>query len=152
MLDWQQQVAAPQGTIEAAGLFEVHESRKGQDWVAEVAVLGRGSAMTCADVQRVLPELIDGAPDGALQTDFETHLKACSACSDLVSDLKLIASEARQLAATEEPASRVWVRIAAELRAAGLIHHQNSDQYSDPAPRPPPPLPLPPSPQRPPRP
>jgi len=87
--------------------------------------------MTCADVQRVLPELIDGAPDGALQTDFETHLKACSACSDLVSDLKLIASEARQLAATEEPASRVWVRIAAELRAEGLIHDQYSDQYSD---------------------
>src|SRR6266852_9800825 len=131
MLDWQQQVAAPQGTIEAAGLFEVHESRKGQDWVTEVAVLGRGSAMTCADVERVLAELIDGAPDCALQTDFETHLKACSACSDLVSDLKLIASEARQLAATEEPASRVWVRIAAELRAEGLIHDQYSDQDSE---------------------
>jgi len=86
--------------------------------------------MTCADVERVLPELIDGAPDGALRTDFEIHLKACSACSDLVSDLKLIASEARQLAATEEPASRVWVRIAAELRAEGLVHDQASEQDS----------------------
>src|SRR5713226_4057816 len=148
MLDRQQQVAAPQGTIEAAGLFEVHESRKGQDWVTEVAVLGRGSAMTCADVQRVLPELIDGAPDGALQTDFETHLKACSACSDLVSDLKLIASEARQLAATEEPASRVWVRIAAELRAEGLIHDQYSDQDSEPESGPTRPVLVPASPRR----
>jgi hypothetical protein len=63
LLDWQQQVAAPQGTIEAAGFFEVHESRKGQDWITEVAVLGRGWAMTCSDVQRVLPEVLDGAPD-----------------------------------------------------------------------------------------
>src|SRR5450759_2844061 len=126
MLDWQQQVAAPQGTIEAAGLSEVHESRKGQDWVAKVAVLGRGLAMTCADVQRVLPELLDGAPDGAFQTDFDIHVKSCPACSDLVSDLKLISSEARQLAATEEPAPRVWVRIAAELRAEGLIREPES--------------------------
>ena len=35
--------------------------------------------------------------------DFETHVRSCPDCSDLVSDLKLIASEARQLAATEEP-------------------------------------------------
>jgi len=82
--------------------------------------------MTCADVQRVLPELLDGAPDGAFQTDFDIHVKSCPACSDLVSDLKLIASEARQLAATEEPAPRVWVRIAAELRTEGLIREPES--------------------------
>ncbi len=88
--------------------------------------------MTCSDVERVLPELIDGVPGGALQTDFETHLKACSACSELVSDLKLISIEARQLAATEEPAPRVWVRIAAELRAEGLIHEPESEPTSAP--------------------
>jgi len=82
--------------------------------------------MTCSDVQRVLPELLDGAPDGAFQTDFDTHVKSCPACSELVSDLKLISSEARQLAATEEPAPRVWVRIAAELRAEGLIREPQS--------------------------
>jgi hypothetical protein len=78
--------------------------------------------MKCSDVERVLPELLDGAADSALQTGFETHVKSCPACSELVSDLNLIASEARELAATEEPAPRVWVRIAAELRAEGLIH------------------------------
>src|SRR5271167_1883121 len=77
--------------------------------------------MTCSDVQRVLPEFLDDAPDRVFQTDFETHLGSCPDCSNLVSDLKLISSEARQLAATEEPAPRVWVRIAAELRAEGLI-------------------------------
>jgi hypothetical protein len=91
---------------------------------------------SCSDVERILPELFDGGPEGAAQSglqitatkemrlaasDFDAHLKSCPACSELVSDLKLIASEARQLAATDEPAPRVWVRIAAELRAEGLI-------------------------------
>jgi hypothetical protein len=33
----------------------------------------------------------------------------------------MITSEARQLAATDEPSPRVWLRIAAQLRAEGLI-------------------------------
>ncbi len=77
--------------------------------------------MTCADVRRVLPEFLDGGPEGVFPADFEAHVKSCPACSDLISDLKLISSEARQLAASEEPAPRVWVRIAAELQAEGLI-------------------------------
>jgi hypothetical protein len=77
--------------------------------------------MTCSDVERVLPELLDRIPDIASDVDFEIHLKSCSACSDLVSDLRLIASEAHQLAATDEPAPRVWLGIAAQLRAEGLI-------------------------------
>jgi len=77
--------------------------------------------MKCSDVERVLSEFLDSASDGTLPTDVDAHVKSCSVCSDLVSDLKLIASEARQLAATEEPAPRVWVRIATQLRAEGLI-------------------------------
>src|ERR1700682_6245623 len=82
--------------------------------------------MTCSEVQRVLPEFLDDAPDVEIQTDFEAHLKSCPDCSDLVSDLKLISSEARQLATSEEPAPRVWARIAAELRAEGLIREPGS--------------------------
>ncbi len=82
--------------------------------------------MTCSDVERVLPEFLDGGSDSLIPTEFQAHVKSCPACSDLVADLKLIASEARQLAATEEPAPRVWVRIAAELRAEGLIREPES--------------------------
>jgi Putative zinc-finger len=82
--------------------------------------------MTCSEVQRVLPEFLDDASGVAIQTDFEDHLKSCPDCSDLVSDLKLISSEARQLATSEEPAPRVWARIAAELRAEGLIRESES--------------------------
>jgi hypothetical protein len=83
--------------------------------------------MTCSDVERILPELLDGSPEDATvetrlaASKLDAHLKSCPACSDLLSDLKLIANEARQLAATEDPPPRVWVRIAAELRAEGLI-------------------------------
>jgi hypothetical protein len=73
--------------------------------------------MNCVEAQEVLPEIIDGSPN----TEFQAHLKSCPICSELVSDLQLIASEARQLAEADQPADRVWVRIAAELRAEGLI-------------------------------
>src|ERR1700676_5823476 len=82
--------------------------------------------MTCSEAQRVLPEFLDDAPDVRIQTDFEAHLKSCPDCSDLVSDLKLISSEARQLATSEEPAPRVWARIAAELRAEGHVREPGS--------------------------
>ena len=78
--------------------------------------------MKCSDVDRILPDIIDGAPiEGAQDCEFQSHLRTCPDCSELVSDLKLIASESRQLSNSEEPPSRVWVRIAAELRAEGLI-------------------------------
>jgi hypothetical protein len=71
--------------------------------------------------------VLEGAEEtGLAASDVEAHVMSCPACSDLVSDLKLIASEARQLAASEEPAPRVWVRIAAELRAEGLIRDQET--------------------------
>jgi hypothetical protein len=82
--------------------------------------------MTCSDLERMLPELLEGAPGGAFPDALETHVKACPSCSDLISDLKLIASEARQLAASEEPAPRVWVKIVNELRAEGLIREEES--------------------------
>jgi hypothetical protein len=83
--------------------------------------------MTCAEVERVLPELLDGASEGgrtnnvAFENAFDTHVRSCPDCSDLVSELKLIASEARQMAEAEEPAPRVWLNIASQLRAEGLI-------------------------------
>ncbi|MGA7293734.1 MAG: anti-sigma factor, partial [Terriglobales bacterium] len=77
--------------------------------------------MTCSDVQRLLPEMFDGDADEALPPAVEIHLQSCLECSDLVSDLRVITTGARELAATDEPSPRVWARIAAELRAEGLI-------------------------------
>ena len=74
--------------------------------------------MTCADVERVLSDSIDGDGDA----EFQSHLKSCPACSELVGDLNLIASESGKLAEADEPPARVWVSIANQLRAEGIIH------------------------------
>lgn len=78
--------------------------------------------MTCSDVRRVLPEMLDGAPDSAFHIEFDDHVRTCPECSGLMSDLDLIASEAPRLAANEEPGPHVWAQIVAQLRAEGVIH------------------------------
>jgi len=78
--------------------------------------------MKCVEVQRVLPEMLEGGQNGELLA----HLKSCAACAELVSDLKVISTAAAQLAESEVPAPRVWVRIAAELRSEGLIREPES--------------------------
>ena len=82
--------------------------------------------MTCSDVQQLLPELLDGAPDAAFQAAFDSHVETCPDCAGLVSDLKLITSQAHDLAETDEPPTRVWVNIAAQLRAEGLIREEET--------------------------
>jgi hypothetical protein len=47
-----------------------------------------------------------------------------------LSDLQLISSQSRQLTAAEEPSPQVWLRIAAQLRAEGLIHDKEPESAS----------------------
>lgn len=68
--------------------------------------------MNCAEFQRVLPDIVEGGRS----VEQDAHLRSCSMCSDLVSDLNLIAREARTLQASEEPGPRVWSSIETTLR------------------------------------
>jgi len=86
--------------------------------------------MTCSDVERLLPEILDDTPNSEFQIDFDNHLKSCRDCSDLISDLKLITNEAQYLVATEEPSSRVWEGISAQLKVEGLIREPRSSRRS----------------------
>jgi hypothetical protein len=83
--------------------------------------------MTCSEVQEVLPEILDVPVDGLFPPDFQSHLKTCADCSDLVSDLRSIAGEARHLVGNDEPSPLLWLRIAAQLRSEGVIRDQKSD-------------------------
>jgi hypothetical protein len=67
--------------------------------------------MNCAELQRVLPDIIDSGRSA----EQEAHLRSCSACSGVVSDLNLIARQARTLQASEEPSPRVWDSIKRTL-------------------------------------
>ncbi len=63
--------------------------------------------MTCAEFQKVLPDIID---TGGSEQEQE-HLRTCHICSDLVRDLKYIVEQAKLLVPMEEPDPRVWNNI-----------------------------------------
>ncbi|HXZ33975.1 MAG TPA: anti-sigma factor [Terriglobales bacterium] len=71
--------------------------------------------MTCDEFERVLPEL-----EGGHNSEQEEHLRTCSSCSSLVSDLNAIAQTARLLD-DYEPSQQVWHSIEAALRREDLI-------------------------------
>lgn len=78
--------------------------------------------MTCQEFERVLPELEGG---GSFEAD--EHLRMCSRCWDLVSDLDAISQQARALQASDEPSPRVWNSIEFTLRQEGLIREPRED-------------------------
>jgi hypothetical protein len=82
--------------------------------------------MTCSELQEVLPDLLDVPAEERYPADFQSHLRDCADCSELVTDLRSISGEARHLAANEEPSPLLWLRIAAELRSEGVIRDQAS--------------------------
>jgi len=74
--------------------------------------------MTCKELERVLPEL-----EGVRSFELEQHLRTCSECAALVSDLNAISAQSRLLQTVEEePSARLWASIESTLRQEGLIH------------------------------
>jgi len=73
--------------------------------------------MTCTELQAILPDMMEGEAAG----EAATHLRSCPACSSLVSDLKAICEQARQLGSIAEPSPRVWANIQRALEAEGLV-------------------------------
>ncbi len=73
--------------------------------------------MTCREFKDILPDMIDGEAQGK----HADHLHTCDECSDLVTDLKAIASGAKLLQGAEEPSPRVWANIQRTLEAEGII-------------------------------
>lgn len=73
--------------------------------------------MTCAELEHVLPEIVEGVRTA----EQEAHLRACPECAGVVADLHLIAQRARGLQASEEPHPRVWKAIS------GTVHEWQAD-------------------------
>jgi hypothetical protein len=72
--------------------------------------------MTCAEFQKILPNIIDG---GGTEEE-QQHLETCPVCSDLVADLRYIAEAAKLLVPMEDPSPRVWNNIEKSLEQEGL--------------------------------
>jgi len=73
--------------------------------------------MNCQQFQEVLPHIIETGGSA----DEEAHLQSCTACSDLVRDLKYIAEQAKLLLPMRDPGPRVWTNIEQSLQREGLI-------------------------------
>jgi hypothetical protein len=73
--------------------------------------------MTCIEFQDILADVIDGETDA----QHSAHLRSCSSCLELVSDLRAIAAGAKSLCADSEPSPRVWANIQRTLEAEGII-------------------------------
>lgn len=79
--------------------------------------------MNCPEFERLLPEIVDG---GEWNAEQRSHAQGCNACAALLNDLRVIAQEAKQLAASEEPSPRVWQELRKSLEAERLIRRQPS--------------------------
>lgn len=78
--------------------------------------------MTCAEFQKVLPDIID---TGGSEQE-QQHLRTCHICSDLVRDLKYIVEQAKLLVPMEDPDPRVWNHIQSSVEHEGLAKPQQA--------------------------
>jgi hypothetical protein len=78
--------------------------------------------MNCADFQKLLPEIFENPAD----LDKQEHLKECKVCSDLVSDLRYIAEQAKLLLPMRDPSPKVWENIQDSLQKDGIVQEQSS--------------------------
>ncbi len=84
--------------------------------------------MNCVELQASLVEIEDGR--SAAQRD---HLKTCSECSALLTELILISSAAVELRAADEPGPHIWKSIESTLREEGVIRPQRANRSLVPA-------------------
>lgn len=78
---------------------------------------GERMFMNCADFQKVLPYIIETGGNA----EEEAHLRACPVCSDLVTDLRYIAEQAKLLLPMHDPSPQVWENIQGSLEREGLV-------------------------------
>ena len=77
--------------------------------------------MNCVELQESLAEVENGS-----RAEQRAHLRACPACSALVTELNQIVAAASQLQGADEPSPRVWKSIEIALRQEGLIRPQRA--------------------------
>jgi hypothetical protein len=80
--------------------------------------------MTCAEFQKVLPYIIDGGGSA----EEQKHLETCAICSELVSDLRYIAQQAKLLVPMLEPDKKVWNGIKKTLQKEGHVKNAGSPE------------------------
>jgi predicted anti-sigma-YlaC factor YlaD len=70
--------------------------------------------MRCAKAQRLISDHIDKLLDGGQTQALERHLKACTACTELLNDMQMIAGEAKDMASVL-PSENLWAGIKNQI-------------------------------------
>lgn len=70
--------------------------------------------INCTDIERNLIDLLDGSIDGERRMDFESHLKGCPTCRQLLATYQPLFSELTNRAAVELPRD-LWHRLQDKL-------------------------------------
>jgi hypothetical protein len=79
--------------------------------------------MTCAELEILLCDYVDGTLRGEERTALESHLAGCSACSELAKDV-MGAVSFMERAATVEPPAELLTRILHEAPSARQIANE----------------------------
>ena len=70
----------------------------------------------------ILSDYLDGELDAAARTELESHLRACSDCSEALDDLRLVVARARSLPAhAAAPEADLWPGIEARILGAPAV-------------------------------
>jgi hypothetical protein len=90
--------------------------------------------MTCEQCQDLLGDVVEGALDPVRQAQVDTHIRGCSACRDLLNDLKNIRTTAAALE-RRTPSPDLWRSIAAnidtsETSAVPIAPHARASAWS----------------------
>ena len=73
---------------------------------------------TCAEIQPMLSQFVDGDLSGAAAGDVRQHLAECDTCRGLVTDLERLRAAAGQLGPMAPP-SHIWLEVAGQIRLDG---------------------------------
>ncbi len=72
--------------------------------------------MKCRDVQRALPDYMDGTLDKELRGDVQRHLDGCSSCAAFARDLEAIVHGVRQLP-LRRPDDTYWMSLLPRIHS-----------------------------------
>lgn len=78
-----------------------------------------GGRMSCDGFAEQLADYLEEELDGTMRLEVESHAAACSACGELLADLRAIRERAAALPALE-PSRDLWAGIAARIDAPVL--------------------------------
>ena len=79
--------------------------------------------MTCAEIELLLDDYVDGALAAEEVGSVESHLGSCLSCNRALKQIRALVDRARSLPAEIEPLSDLWPGIESRISAGSAARH-----------------------------